>query len=141
MSARRPEDHHHRRAGPLPASTRRRHRAANPGRPARVDGTVSAETTLYDFNATFHVTYEMVLDDIPRDPDGHETRRADLETIESLEQALRAAGDQKRTGQLSTEDYEAEVKRVHERLDDLPKPWVCDRPRIRPRPRSTPTSA
>jgi hypothetical protein len=86
-----------------------------------VDGTVSAETTLYDFKATFHVTYEMALDDIPRDPDGHETRRADLETIESLEQALRAAGDKKRAGQLSTEDYEAEVKRVHERLDDLPK--------------------
>jgi hypothetical protein len=86
-----------------------------------VDGIVSAETTLYDFNATFHVTYEMVLDDIPRDPDGHETQRADLETIESLEQALRAAGDRKRNGQLSTEDYEAEVKRVHERLDDLPK--------------------
>jgi hypothetical protein len=86
-----------------------------------VDGTVSAETTLYDFNATFHVTYEMTLDDIPRDPDGHETQRADLETIESLQQALRAAGAQKRAGQLSAEDYEADVKRVHERLDDLPK--------------------
>jgi hypothetical protein len=86
-----------------------------------IDGTVSAETTLYDFKATFHVTYEMGLDDIPRDPDGNETRRADLETIESLEQALRAASEQKRAGQLSTEAYEAEVKRVHERLDDLPK--------------------
>ncbi len=86
-----------------------------------VDGTVSADTTLYDFKATFHVTYEMGLDAIPRDPDGKETRRADLETIESLEQALRAAGEQKRAGQLSPEDYEAEVKRVHERLDELPK--------------------
>ena len=86
-----------------------------------VDGTVSAQTTLYDFNANFKVTYEMGLDDIPRDPDGQETRRADLETIESLEQALKAAGEKKRAGQLSNEDYEAEVKRVHERLDDLPK--------------------
>ena len=86
-----------------------------------VDGTVSAETTLYDFNASFKVTYEMGLDDIPRDPDGSETRRADLETIESLEQALSAAGSKKRAGQLSTEDYEREVKRVRERLDDLPK--------------------
>ncbi len=86
-----------------------------------VDGTVSAETTLYDFNASFKVTYEMGLDDIPRDPDGSETRRADLETIESLEQALSAAGVKKRAGQLSTEDYETEVKRVRERLDDLPK--------------------
>ncbi len=86
-----------------------------------IDGTVSAQTTLYDFNANFKVTYEMGLDDIPRDPDGQETRRADLETIESLEQALKAAGEKKRAGQLSNEDYEAEVKRVHERLDDLPK--------------------
>ena len=86
-----------------------------------VDGTVSAETALYDFNAAFKVTYEMGLDDIPRDPDGQETGPADLETIESLEQALSAAGDKKRAGQLSTEDYEAEVKRVRERLDDLPK--------------------
>jgi hypothetical protein len=86
-----------------------------------IDGTVSAETALYDFNATFKVTYEMGLDDIPRDPDGQETRRADLETIESLEQALHAAGAKKRAAQLSNEDYEAEVKRVHERLDDLPK--------------------
>jgi hypothetical protein len=86
-----------------------------------VDGTVSAETALYDFNARFKVTYEMGLDDIPRDPDGPETRRADLETIESLEQALSAAAVKKRAGQLSTEDYETEVKRVHERLDDLPK--------------------
>ncbi|WIM88032.1 hypothetical protein PT015_00405 [Candidatus Mycobacterium wuenschmannii] len=86
-----------------------------------VDGTVSAETTLYDFDATFKVVYEMGLDDIPRDPDGNETRRGDLETIESLEQALSAARDRKRAGQLATEDYEAEVKRVHERLDDLPK--------------------
>jgi hypothetical protein len=86
-----------------------------------VDGTVSAETSLYDFNAAFKVTYEMGLDDIPRDPDGKETQRADLETIESLQQALSAARDKKRAGQLNNEDYEAEVKRVHERLDDLPK--------------------
>ena len=37
-----------------------------------VDGTVSAETTLYDFKAAFKVTYEMGLDDIPRDPNGGE---------------------------------------------------------------------
>jgi hypothetical protein len=86
-----------------------------------VDGTVSAETSLYDFNAAFKVTYEMGLDDIPRDPDGKETQRADLETIGSLQQALSAARDKKRAGQLSNEDYEAEVKRVHERLDHLPK--------------------
>jgi hypothetical protein len=86
-----------------------------------VDGTVSAETTLYDFNATFHVAYQMGLDEIPRDPDGKEARRADLETIESLEQSLTAAGVKKRAGELSNEEYEAEVKRVHDRMDALPK--------------------
>jgi hypothetical protein len=86
-----------------------------------IDGTVSAETKLYDFNATFKVTYQMGLDDIPRDPKGEETRREDLETVESLEQALRAAGDKKRAGELSNEDYEAEVKRVSERFDALPR--------------------
>jgi hypothetical protein len=86
-----------------------------------IDGTVSAETKLYDFKATFKVTYEMGLDDIPRDPKGEETRRDDPETIESLEQALRVAGDKKRAGELSAEDYEAEVKRVSERFDALPR--------------------
>ena len=86
-----------------------------------VDGTVSAETKLYDFKASFKVTYEMGLDDIPRDPKVVETRRADLETIESLEQALSDAGDKKRAGQFSTEDYEAEVKRVSERFEELPR--------------------
>ncbi|MGA9490066.1 MAG: hypothetical protein WBV80_07400 [Mycobacterium sp.] len=86
-----------------------------------IDGTVSAETTLYDFKATFKVTYEMGLDDIPRDPSGHETRRSDLESVESLEMALSAAGDRKRAGALSDQEYEAEVKRVHDRFEELPK--------------------
>jgi hypothetical protein len=86
-----------------------------------VDGTVSAETTLYDFKATFKVTYEMGLDDIPRDPKGKEARRADLETIESLEQALSVAGEKKRAGELSDQDYEAEINRVSDRFDALPR--------------------
>jgi len=86
-----------------------------------IDGTVSADTTLYNFEASFKVIYEMGLDDIPRDPSGHETRRADLESVESLEMALRAAGDRKRAGALSDQEYEAEVKRVHDRFDELPK--------------------
>jgi hypothetical protein len=86
-----------------------------------VDGTVSAETTLYDFKATFKVTYEMGLDDIPRDPNGYEVQQFSLDTVESLEQAQKAAGEKKRAGELSDQDYEAEVKRVHERFDELPK--------------------
>jgi hypothetical protein len=86
-----------------------------------VDGTVSAETALYDFKATFKVTYEMGLDDIPRDPTEQEARRSEPDTIESLEQTLSTAGDKKRVGELGNEDYEAIVKRVHEQFDELPK--------------------
>lgn len=86
-----------------------------------VDGTVSAETTLYDFNATFKVTYEMGLGDIPRDPKGDELLRKDVDTIEILEETLGLAGAKKRTGHLGAEEYEAEVKRVGERFDRLPR--------------------
>ncbi len=86
-----------------------------------VDGTVSADTKLYDFNATFKVTYEMGLDDIPRDPAENENWPPDVEPIEKLEQALSLAGEKKRTGKLSNEDYEAEVKRVRDRFDELPR--------------------
>ncbi|MGO9733778.1 hypothetical protein [Mycobacterium sp.] len=86
-----------------------------------VDGTVSAETALYDFKAAFKVTYEMGLDDIPRDPTEAEARRSDLDTVESLEQTLSTAGDKKRAGELSNEDYEAIVKRVRDQFDELPK--------------------
>jgi hypothetical protein len=86
-----------------------------------VDGTVSAETTLYDFEATFKVTYEMGLDDIPRDPKEDESRPAGLETIETLEQALSEAGDKKRAGELSDQDYEAAVERISERFNEFPR--------------------
>jgi hypothetical protein len=86
-----------------------------------VDGTVSAETNLYDFQANFKVVYEMGLDDIPRDPQGKETRPAHLGTVESLEQALALAAEKKRAGELSSSDYEAEVKRVSELFDELPR--------------------
>jgi hypothetical protein len=86
-----------------------------------VDGTVSAETKLYDFEATFKVTYEMGLDDIPRDPKGKEWQRADVDTIELLQETLSMAGHKKRAGQLSHEEYEATVKEVRERFDRLPR--------------------
>src|SRR6201996_6190743 len=86
-----------------------------------VDGTVSAETKLYDFKASFKVTYEMGLDVIPRDQKGGENWPADVETVEALEQSLNTARDKKRAGSLSDQDYEAEVKRVSERFDELPR--------------------
>ncbi|OBK30684.1 hypothetical protein A5634_15460 [Mycobacterium asiaticum] len=86
-----------------------------------VDGTVSAETKLYDFKANFKVTYEMGLDDIPRDPKENEPWRDGVETIEALERALSEAADKKRAGELTDQDYEAEVKRVSERFEELPR--------------------
>ena len=86
-----------------------------------VDGTVSADTKLYDFKASFKVTYEMGLDAIPRDAKAEENWPADVETVETLEEALSTAGDKKRAGALSDEEYEAEVKRVSERFEDLPQ--------------------
>jgi hypothetical protein len=86
-----------------------------------VDGTVSAETALYDFKALFKVTYEMGLDDIPRDAKDEENWPVDVQSVESLEQALSVAGDKKRAGSLSNQDYEAQVKLVSERFDALPR--------------------
>lgn len=65
-----------------------------------VDGKVNAHTKFYDFDAAFTITYDMVLDDIP----------ADDEEMEKLQRALREA-----------EDREAEVKRVNERIAELPR--------------------
>ena len=105
-----------------------------------IDGTVSADTKLYDFNATFKVIYEMGLDDIPRDPTDKEPWLSGVGTVEDLEQALSTAGDRKRAGELTGEDYEAEVKRIHEHFEKLPKTVGCGRRRIRPSRRSTRTS-
>ena len=86
-----------------------------------VDGTVSADTKLYDFKASFKVTYEMGLDLIPRDPKDGENWPGDVQSVESLEQALGVARDKKRAGNLSNGDYEAQVKLISERFDALPR--------------------
>ncbi len=86
-----------------------------------IDGTVSADSKLYDFKATFKVTYEMGLDDIPRDAGDKEPWLGNVGTVEDLEQALSAAGEKKRAGELTGQDYEAEVKRVSEQFEKLPR--------------------
>jgi hypothetical protein len=86
-----------------------------------VDGTVSAETKLYDFKASFKVTYEMGLDDIPRDPCKGEAPSGDSPTIESIEETLSTAAQKKRAGELGDQDYEAIVKRATEQFDELPR--------------------
>ena len=86
-----------------------------------IDGTVSAETKLYDFKANFKVIYEMGLDDIPRDPDEGENQPTDLATVETLERELGTAAEKKRAGELSDQDYEAIVKQLSEQFRELPR--------------------
>jgi hypothetical protein len=96
-----------------------------------VDGTVNAHNTFYDFDASFTITYEMVLDDIPRDATGNESRTFTGETFAQLQQALQTAADRRRDGSLSGEDYEAEVKRVNDRITELPR-TIGVRPTLNP---------
>ena len=42
-----------------------------------------------------------------------------MEDVESLEQALSVAAGKKRAGEISDENYEAEVKRISERFDEF----------------------
>ncbi|WP_197283796.1 hypothetical protein [Mycobacterium sp. Marseille-P9652] len=86
-----------------------------------IDGSVSADTKLYDFKASFKVTYEMGLHDIPRDPKGKELLRKDVDTIELLEETLSMARHKKRAGQFDNEQYEEVVKDVRQRFERLPR--------------------
>jgi hypothetical protein len=83
-----------------------------------VDGKVSAHTALYDFDASFTLALEMGLDAVPRNAD-------------ELQRALREAADSKRCGDLSDEEYESEVKRVHQLIEKLPL-TVGVRPTLNP---------
>lgn len=86
-----------------------------------INGTVSAETNLYDFKAGFEVTYEMDLDDIPRDPKADEPHADDVETVEKLEESLNAAREQKAEDDLDGQEYEGVVKRINEQFAELPR--------------------
>ncbi|HYO04010.1 MAG TPA: DUF3892 domain-containing protein [Mycobacterium sp.] len=96
-----------------------------------VEGAVSDSTTLYDFDATFTITYEFDLDDIPREVASGEIGTSTGETKAQLDASVREAGEARCRGDISATEYEAEVKRVSELVKELPR-TVGVRPTLRP---------
>jgi hypothetical protein len=96
-----------------------------------VTGKVSDSTTLYDFDASFTITYEMDLDDIPREAAPGEIGTSTDETKRQLDDGLRAAAAAKCRGDLGATDYEKEAKRVSDLTMELPR-TVGVRPRLNP---------
>jgi hypothetical protein len=96
-----------------------------------VDGEVSDSTTLYDFDATFKITYEFLLDDIPREVALGEVGTSTGETKAQLDASVREAGRARCRGDISATEYEAEVKRVSDLVMELPR-TVGVRPTLRP---------
>ncbi|MCG5434392.1 hypothetical protein LV457_19145 [Mycobacterium sp. MYCO198283] len=86
-----------------------------------IDGRVSADTAMYDFDASFTVSYSMVLDAIPRDAEPSERRSETGETLEDLQRCLADASLQRRQGVRSGDEYEAEVNRVNRVMRTLPR--------------------
>jgi hypothetical protein len=97
-----------------------------------VEGKVSDSKTLYEFDASFAITYEMDLDDIPREAAPGEIGTSTGETKRQLDDGLRAAAIAKCEGNLSVTDYEKEAKRVSELMKELPR-TVGVRPTLNPR--------
>lgn len=86
-----------------------------------VEGKVSDSTTWYDFDATFVITYEMDLDDIPREAAPGEIGTSTGETKKQLDDGMREAAAAKCRRDISAKDYEAEAKRVSDLMKELPR--------------------
>jgi len=95
------------------------------------EGEVSDETTLYDFDATFTITYEFDLDDIPREVAPSEMGTSTGETKSEIDAKLKEAGQARCRGDISATEYEAEVKRLDDLVKELPR-TVGVRPTLRP---------
>jgi hypothetical protein len=111
----------------------------DPGR-IRIEGKISSHTWAYDFDATFAMTLEMDLDDIPRNPSDAE-RQSDqtipAETIEQLKVALAQAAEAKRQGDISTKEFEELQKETVDTMKRFPR-TVGARPSARPAPQVNP---
>lgn len=96
-----------------------------------VEGKVSDSTDYYDFDARFTITYEMDLDDIPREAAPGEIGTSTGETKRQLDNGLREAAAAKCRGDISATDYEKEAKRVSDLMMELPR-TVGVRPTLNP---------
>jgi hypothetical protein len=96
-----------------------------------VEGNVRDDNTWYTFDADFTITYEMTLDDIPREAAPSEQGTSTGETKAQFDAGLREAAAAKCRGDISARDYEAEAKRVSDLMMELPR-TVGVRPRLNP---------
>lgn len=98
-----------------------------------VEGKISDDTTYYEFDATFKITYELDLDDIPREADvaGAERGTSTGETKAALDLNLREKAVLKCSGDLDVTEYEKEAQRVAELFKELPR-TVGVRPTLNP---------
>jgi hypothetical protein len=108
---------------------------SDPGR-ILIEGKVSDHNWAYDFDATFTMTLEMDLDDVPRNPSDTERASDETipdETIEQLEARVAQAAEDKRLGNLSTKSFEDLVKHTNDFMKRFPR-TVGARPTLRPAP-------
>jgi hypothetical protein len=103
---------------------------ADPGKLV-LTGKITQNTTLYDFDSTFTVTYLMELDDLPRDVLSDEPGQWGDETIAELNADISTADAGRAAGTLNSTDYELEMKRIHDAMAELPR-TVGVQPTLRP---------
>ena len=94
-------------------------------------GKITQNTTLYDFDSTFTVTYVMALDDLARDVLKDEPGQWGDETIAELNDDINTADAGRAAGTLNSTDYELEMKRIHDAMAELPR-TVGVQPTLRP---------
>ncbi|HEY7051844.1 MAG TPA: hypothetical protein VH496_06870 [Mycobacterium sp.] len=101
-----------------------------------IEGKVSDHSWAYDFDATFTMTLEMDLDDIPRNPSDAE-RASDQTippgTLEDFDAQVAQAAKDKRNNDISTTEFEEIVKEANEAITKFPR-TVGARPTLRPPP-------
>jgi hypothetical protein len=103
---------------------------ADPGKLV-LTGKITQNTTLYDFDSTFTVTYVMVLDDLARDVLKDEPGQWGDETIAELNDDINTADAGRAAGTLNSTEYELEMKRIHDAMAELPR-TVGVQPTLRP---------
>jgi hypothetical protein len=96
-----------------------------------VDGRITDSTWAYHLDATFTVTYEMDLDDIPREAAPGEVGIHTGQTKAELDAMLRQAAQDRCAGTLSTQDHEDLVAEAGRLLMELPR-TVGIRPMLNP---------
>ena len=98
-----------------------------------VDGRISGGEWWMYFGATFRITYEMDLDDIPREvePADKELPISTGQTKQELDEGLREKAVQKCAGAITADAYETAANRVKDLFKELPR-TIGVAPTLRP---------